>query len=313
MTGQRGSTPPARETGARPGTRPVPGAPPEIAPGLHLLTAGRGVLSANVYFARSGGSWVLIDAAWPHQEGRILAAAEALFGPAARPAAILLTHIHPDHTGSALALARHWRVAVYAHPAELPMAPGRYLPEYANPLDRWLVGPLMSLLPARTRRRIEASGSLADVIRPLPDGPGLPGLPDWEYVPTPGHTPGHVAYFRPAGRVLVTGDAVLTIDLNSLAGLLRRGPTVAGPPRITSWDWPAARASVTRLAGLEPRVLAPGHGEPVTGPAAAAALRRFAARLAGQPGWVRNVRAAGARRRAAAGRRPAPAAKEAGG
>ncbi len=40
----------------------------------------------------------------------------------------------------------------------------------------------------------------------------LPGLPDWEAVPTPGHTPGHVAFFRRSDRVLITGDALVTVD-----------------------------------------------------------------------------------------------------
>jgi hypothetical protein len=36
------------------------------------------------------------------------------------------------------------------------MAPGKYLPEYSMPLDRWVVVPVMELLPPRTRLRIEA-------------------------------------------------------------------------------------------------------------------------------------------------------------
>ena len=250
--------------------------PRQIAPGVHLLTLGTGLLASNVYFVGQADSWVLIDAGWPHREELIGAAARALFGPGARPAAILLTHIHPDHSGSAPALARGWGVSVWVHPDELPMAPGEYLPRYANPLDRWLLGPLLSLLPARTRRRLAGAASLAGAARPLPGPATVPGLPGWEWRHTPGHTPGHVAFWRPRDRVLITGDAVLTLDLNSLAGLLLRRQRIAAPPRITTWDWPAAKASLAALARLGPLVLAPGHGRPVTGPAAAAALRDFA-------------------------------------
>ncbi|HVB44919.1 MAG TPA: MBL fold metallo-hydrolase [Streptosporangiaceae bacterium] len=80
--------------------------------------------------------------------------AESLLGTGALPAAILLTHIHPDHSGSALELARMWDLPVHAHPAELVLAPGEYMPEYGNPLDRWLAAPLLRLMP---RRRLEAS------------------------------------------------------------------------------------------------------------------------------------------------------------
>jgi len=110
--------------------------PREIAPGVYRLETGRGITEANVYLVRSGQAWVLIDTAWPHRGQVINTVAGSLFGTGARPAAILLTHIHPDHSGSALELARLWDAPVYVHPDELPLASGGYLPEFANPLDR---------------------------------------------------------------------------------------------------------------------------------------------------------------------------------
>lgn len=55
-------------------------------------------------------------------------------------------------------------------------------------------------------------------------------------VTTPGHTPGHVSYLRPSDGVLVTGDVLITLRINSLSGLLfgRRG--LSGPPWYTTWD-----------------------------------------------------------------------------
>jgi glyoxylase-like metal-dependent hydrolase (beta-lactamase superfamily II) len=138
------------------------------------------------------------------------------------------------------------------------------------PLDRRLVVPFMRLLPSRTRRRIEAGNNITDVVRPLDPQGCVPGLPDWEWVATPGHTPGHVAYLRRRDGVLLAGDAALTVDLNSLGGVLCGHRRVAGPPRYTTWDWPAARRSLGVLAELEPRVLAPGHGRPLTVGTAAA-------------------------------------------
>jgi deazaflavin-dependent oxidoreductase (nitroreductase family) len=235
-----------------------------------LVTLGRGAAASNVYLIGSDSAWTLVDAGWASSAEAIKTAAAAVFGPGAHPAAILLTHIHPDHSGAADLLARSWQVPVYVHPAELPMAAGRYLPQYAMPLDRWLVAPLLCLLPARTRQRIEAANSITDVVHPLPPTGGVPGLPDWQWVPTPGHTPGHVAYLRRHDGVLLAGDAALTVDLNSLGGVLLGRQRAAGPPRYTTWDWPAATRSVAALADLEPRVLAPGHGRPLTVGTAAA-------------------------------------------
>jgi glyoxylase-like metal-dependent hydrolase (beta-lactamase superfamily II) len=221
-----------------------------------------------------------------------------VFGAGARPEAIVLTHIHPDHAGSARELARLWDLPVHVHPAELPLASGRYLPQYASPLDRWLIAPLLALTP---RRAVEASvsrSSLEGTAVPFDPAAGVPGLPDWQAVSTPGHTPGHVAFFRRGDRVLITGDAVLTVDLNSLPGLLSGKHQVAGPPYISTWNWPAAKESVAALARLEPEVLACGHGRPMGGMQAAAGLASFSARLSRQP----SARRSRASRATAAGR-----------
>ena len=257
--------------------------PEEIAEGVYRLETGHGLTEANVYFVRSGPGWVLIDTAWPHRGQVISAAAESLFGAGTRPAAILLTHIHPDHAGSALELARMWDLPVQVHPRELPLASGRYLPEYGNPLDRWLIAPVLRLMP---RRKVEASlsrNSLAGTARAFDPAAGLPGLADWQAVSTPGHTPGHVAYFRGKDRVLITGDAVLTVNVNSVRDLLVNKHRVSGPPYISTWSWPAAKESVAVLARLKPEVLACGHGRPITGNQAAARLAEFSGRFSGQP------------------------------
>jgi glyoxylase-like metal-dependent hydrolase (beta-lactamase superfamily II) len=238
-------------------------APQEVADGLHRITLGPGAIASNVYFVRSGPDWFLVDAGWAGSAPAIRRAAAAIFGPHWPPAAILLTHLHPDHSGAAGELARGWRVPAYVHPDELPMARGRYLPEFDMPLDHWVVVPVMRLLPTRTRARIEAAGDITDVARHLgPDGV-VPGLPDWQWIATPGHTPGHIAYRRPADGVVVSGDAVCTVDLNSVTGILTGRFRLAGPPWYTTWDRRAARRSIARLAQVDCRLLAPGHGAPL--------------------------------------------------
>jgi glyoxylase-like metal-dependent hydrolase (beta-lactamase superfamily II) len=261
----------------------------EITPGVYYMEIGKGIDRSNVYFVQSGSSWVLIDAASANCGRLIRKTAESLFGTNTRPASILLTHDHPDHAGSALELARMWNCPVYVHPDELPLVAIEDLStieKYANPLDRWIVLPLLRAMP---RRRVEAmlsSASIKDVVRAFNPSAAVPSLPDWECIPTPGHTPGHVAFFRTSDRVLITGDAIVTVNLNSFWGFLLWGlrlnkQRVSGPPWYSTWNWQAAKESVTALAGLEPRVLAPGHGVPMSGDEIARELRAFADHFSG--------------------------------
>ena len=249
----------------------------EIAPDVFCLGPW-GRTQTDVYFVRSGSSWVLIDAGWANDASRIERAAGSLFGADSRPAAILLTHCHPDHAGSALPLAGSWGCPVYLHPDELPIASADFaaMVASAGPLDRWVVLPLMRAMGRRRREAILARSRLDEVARTFDPGAGAPGLPGWECIPTPGHTPGHVSYFRPHDRVLIAGDALVTLRLNSWSGLILGRPGLSGPPWYTTWSRQAARESVDRLARLEPTVLAGGHGKPMIGAETAVAVSSFA-------------------------------------
>lgn len=269
------------------GDREVPVVLEQVAPDLLRLRTGRLLGESNVYLIGSGSSCVLVDTAWSSRASALRTVVEAVAGPARRPAAILLTHIHPDHSGAAFDLASGWGLPVHVHPAELAQAAGGIRPGYENPVDSYLIEPLVTLL-----RRPVPGGTdpLAQVVEAFdPDG-DVPGLPDWRCVPTPGHTPGHVAFFRPADGVLLTGDAVLTMNLNSVPDLLLGRHRLAGPPRITSWNWDEACRSVARLAELEPTLLAPGHGRPMSGPGTARALADLARCLLGQRTPAQRVR-----------------------
>jgi glyoxylase-like metal-dependent hydrolase (beta-lactamase superfamily II) len=244
--------------------------PREIATGVYCLP----VRGANVYLVRSGSSWVLIDAGWRNCGQAIRVAAEKLFGPA-RPVAILLTHAHPDHQGSAAELARLWGLPVYVHAADLPLLLGELPSEGLDPIGRVLVA-VTRLLPRRLRERM-SSTEFGDIARALPESDSeVPGLPDWQYVPTPGHSPGHVVFFRPSDRVAIAGDAVLTTPL---WGLVRGWQRVSRPPRVASASWRGTKQSIATLVGLDPRVLASGHGIPMTGPAMARELRALEDRV----------------------------------
>jgi len=247
----------------------------EIARGVHWLRLG----GANVYFVRTGESWVMIDAGFPGSEAVIAEAAAALCRPSGAPEVILLTHGHPDHAGSAVALADSWNVPALIPEREMPYVDGTAL--YPEPF----VSFLRRLLPGRVMETLTARSAHGEAVRPFHPEAGAPGLPEWTCVPTPGHTPGHVAFFRPADRTLITGDAVLTLAWWSRLGdrglgwmwdLTRCRPRLTGPPTIVTCDWRAAAASIVGLSELDPWVLATGHGIPLAGSRVAPALRDFA-------------------------------------
>lgn len=111
---------------------------PADRPRRALTEAGKGITRSNVYFVRSGSSWVLIDAASAKCGRLIRNTAESLFGANTRPASILLTYTHSDHAGSVLELARMWGCPVYVHPDELPLAAvGDLSTVTRNDVDRW--------------------------------------------------------------------------------------------------------------------------------------------------------------------------------
>ena len=249
----------------------------EIAPDVYCL-GPHGRTQTNVYFVRGSESWVLIDAGWASDLHRLEEAAAALIGRDVVPAAILLTHDHPDHAGAARTLAERWACRVLVHSAELAIARGSFAAmwRHAGPLDRYVILPAISALGPRRRDAMLERNSLAPVVEALrPDGE-IPYLPGWRWVHTPGHTPGHVSFHRADVGVLITGDALVTLRVNTLPGMVKGHQGLSGPPWYTTADPAAARSSIRTIASLEPRALAGGHGRPVIGPDTADRIRRFA-------------------------------------
>lgn len=251
----------------------------EIADGVYCVGPW-GRTQTAVYFVQHESSWALVDAGWAGDGPRIARAGRFLFGDA-QPVAILLTHCHADHCGAASWLASRWGCGVYMHPEEIPIAASDFaaMQAVASPLDRWVLFPFMRAIGTRRREAMLRKARVGGLARPINLDDVPPGLAGWQCLPTPGHTPGHVSYFRPQDRVLISGDALVTLQVNSLAGLLLQRPGLSGPPWYSTWDRDASEASVRLLARLEPAVLAGGHGVPVVGDALATGLSRLAQSL----------------------------------
>jgi glyoxylase-like metal-dependent hydrolase (beta-lactamase superfamily II) len=226
-----------------------------VVPGLSVL---RDVF-VNLYYAfpqdQPQGPWVLIDAGLTGSADKIKQQAEALFGADTPPAAILLTHGHFDHVGGLQGLLDAWPgVPVYAHPLELPYLTG--LSSYPPP-DPTVGGGMMAYLSFAYPKHPYNFG---DRVAALPADGSVPGLSGWRWVHTPGHTFGHVSFFREHDKVLVAGDAFTTVFAESGTATFTQKQEVHGPPAYFTPDWDAARASVELLARMEPEVAATGHG-----------------------------------------------------
>ncbi|HET7459106.1 MAG TPA: MBL fold metallo-hydrolase [Gemmatimonadaceae bacterium] len=206
-----------------------------------------------------GGRWVLVDAGLPGVADRIVRAAESRFGVGARPEAIVMTHGHFDHTGALKTLAERWDVPVYAHTLELPYLTGRS--KYPPPDPTVGKGSMPFFARTFPRGPID----LGARVQPLPEDGSVPGMDGWRWIFTPGHTAGHVSFFRDNDRTLIAGDAFVTTKQESAMSVLTQRREVNGPPAYFTQDWGAARDSVRKLAELNPNVAATGHGLPMSG------------------------------------------------
>jgi glyoxylase-like metal-dependent hydrolase (beta-lactamase superfamily II) len=241
-----------------------------VAPGIW----GMKDIFVNIYMIHNPerNDWVLVDTGLSTTAPKIRKMASHLFWPELRPSAIILTHGHFDHTGSLIELANEWDVPVYIHYMERPYLTGK---SGYPPADPMAGGGLMSLLSwAFPNGPIEmTSGKLIS----LPDNGSIPVLPEWRYVHTPGHAPGHISLFREKDRVLIAGDAVVTTCAESaIANLAPGKPDVYGPPKYSTYNWKTAAESVRKLAALEPLVLASGHGRSMKGPEVQVRLKNLA-------------------------------------
>ena len=214
--------------------------------------------------------WTLIDAGMPGMIEQIARAAARRFGADARPAAILLTHGHFDHVSALEELAERWDAPVYAHPGELPYLTGR---SAYPPPDPTVGGGLMSRLSVFFPR---GPLDLGARVRPLPDDGGVPNLPGWRAIPTPGHAPGHVSFFREVDRLLIAGDAFVTTKQESFVAALLKPFYIQGPPTYFTPDWLASKRSVEALTALHPASAGTGHGRPLAGVRLDEALGRLA-------------------------------------
>lgn len=208
---------------------------------------GRPRNAINVYVIGD----VLIDSATRQAEKRIM---RELAGRTI--AAHALTHAHPDHQGSSHAVCTRLGIPLWCGQGDVPAmeTPGGVV----NPkAPRWL-----NALQGRMW-----TGPPHPVSRALGEGDEVAGFTVLE---TPGHSPGHVSFWRESDRTLIVGDVLGNMHF------ITAMPGLHLPPDVFTSDPARNRESARRLAELRPALACFGHGTPLHDPGK---LAEFVAKL----------------------------------
>ena len=218
----------------------------QLAEDVYLL-GGFPPFAINVYLVGD----VLIDAATRQAEGRIERQLSR-----SNLTAHALTHVHPDHQGASHRICTDREIPLWCGAGDVAAmeVPGAVTAPNAPALITWL------------QERLWV-GPPHPVARALREGDEVAGF---TVLQTPGHTAGHVAFWRQSDGVLIAGDVLNTI--NVMTGI----PGLHEPPEMYTVDPATNRDSIRKLAALEPSLMCVGHGPPLRNPAKLAA---FAAKL----------------------------------
>jgi glyoxylase-like metal-dependent hydrolase (beta-lactamase superfamily II) len=218
----------------------------QLADDLHLLD-GQPPYFINVYLIGD----VLVDAATRRAGRRILRQLEGR-----RITAHALTHAHPDHQGASKEVCEALDIPLWCGEADADAMEQGTIPDTQpdHPVNRlierfWL-------------------GPAYPVARRLQEGDVVSGF---EVLHAPGHSAGHVAFWRESDRALIVGDVIT--NMNTITGW----PGLNEPRSFFTPDPKTNRDSARRLAALEPELVCFGHGRPMRNPAK---LHRFVAGLA---------------------------------
>lgn len=231
----------------------------QVADGVYRLREGL----VNCYLVEDGGQVTIIDAAWPRSWSSLQAAVAGI-GRAGAVKAVVLTHGHPDHLGSAEKARTSWNVPVFAHHDEIGRVTGKA--RGASPFT--LVPGLLPYLwrPSAFGFVLHATAHgfmtprWVNEVSGFDDGAVLdvPGRP--KVVFTPGHTQGHCSFYLADKGVFIAGDAFATMNVLTR----EEGPQLLPAP--LNFDTALARASLGKLTGIDADVVLFGHGDPYRGP-----------------------------------------------
>jgi hydroxyacylglutathione hydrolase len=227
-----------------------------IAEGVWVVQGQPG--RCNVYLIEDDGGVTLFDAG-ARTMGRAIARAGAGLGGIRQ---IVLGHGHTDHRGAAPALG----APVLCHPLEQQDAEGsggfRYWPENLAGL------PSPHRQAQRLMHRFAWDGGPVKIAGTVAEGDPIAGF---AVVEIPGHAPGQIALWRESDRLALSSDCFYTLDMWG------RDSEPHVPFDVYNFDTEQARASMRKLAELQPAAAWPGHAKPLTGDVRSQLLRAAAA------------------------------------
>ena len=225
----------------------------EIAAGVYSMDQSTGG-HVHAFLLDDGEELTLIDTLFDTDAGRILDRISALGKSAGDLKHIILTHAHRSHLGGLAVLKNLSGATVYSHAWEADIIAGERTAQPISPIPMrplsvyWRVY-YLQLGAALGRGKhppcpVDATLEDGDIVGPV------------TVLHTPGHTPGHLSFWWPERKVLIAGDAIATY------------PIFAPGWPVFTLNPTQHRTSLERMAGLDPEVLAVGHGDPVTAGAA---------------------------------------------
>ncbi len=201
----------------------------QLAPDLWMLS-GFPPNGINVYVMGD----VLVDAGTRHSGRRIF---RQIDGHPIRAHA--LTHAHPDHQGASKEVCDKLGIELWCGERDAGAMESGDMGQKKHPLNTLI----MKMW----------GGPPHPVAKRLREGDEVGGF---KVLDVPGHSPGHVAYWRESDRVLIAGDVLN--GMNLVTGI--RG--LHEPPNAFTNDPAQNRESARKLGALEPSLVAFGHGPP---------------------------------------------------
>lgn len=207
----------------------------EVVEGVHQVDG----VNANVYVLKNGEELAVVDAGMPRNAGKILGYVRKLGEQPSRVSAILLTHCHMDHVGSAheLGKATNAKVALHAEDADF-LAGKRVLPR-----PKGVAGSLFRAASLFFR----FATFQPDMT--LKEGDIVAGL---KVIHTLGHTPGSISLSEPKRQLIFVGDT-----------LRYSKGKISGPPERFTIDADQTKLSIKKISELEFDTMLSGHGEPL--------------------------------------------------
>jgi glyoxylase-like metal-dependent hydrolase (beta-lactamase superfamily II) len=222
----------------------------ELAEGIHYIGGTKGGW-VRAFLIEDGRDLTLIDTLYPEDPSVVLGEIRSLGRSPSDLKRIVLTHGHRAHLGGLSALKRASGAKVFSHAWEADIIGGK---RKAQPVSIIPQRPLRVYIPFQLGLALGfGAHPPCPIDETLDDGAEIGGF---QVLHTPGHSPGHLSFYSAERGVLISGDAIATW------------------PRFEA-GWPAFtlnsaehRASIRRLAALEPKVVGVGHGDPIKAHAA---------------------------------------------